>query len=123
MIGPSERPSRPPRENRKALRRDPARFDRDLYRHEYASLVLFYAAKIAAVYLFAAKHEVSAIVAAIRSEESTALKALRERQALEFARRRTQFNVSCNMNARQSYVMPLRRKLGRRRGIRTPLPG
>jgi hypothetical protein len=82
MIGPSERPSRLPRENRSAPHSKPA----PSHRQERAALLSFYAAKLAAIYLYARKDQITAMVAALRSEERAALRALRERQAITFER-------------------------------------
>lgn len=83
MTGRLERPSQPPRENRKAA-------NPPLRSASPAVLRSLYAAKIAAALLYAARHEVAAIIAALRSEERAALAALRTRRiaALRPSRRR-----------------------------------
>jgi hypothetical protein len=83
MTGPSERPSRPPREKRTASPREATDRAPGTYRQERAALVMLYAAKITAARLYAPKHELAAIVAAIRAEEKAALGALKERREFE----------------------------------------
>jgi hypothetical protein len=80
MIGPSERPSRPPHEKRKAARsREAPQPESEFGRARLAIRSLF-AAKIAAAYLFAAKGEVAALVAALRAEEAASVAALHKKR-------------------------------------------
>jgi len=88
MTGLPERPSRQPRENRKAAPRESFSREPSIYGSERAALALFYAAKIAAAQLYAPKHLVAAIIAAIRAEERAAASALRERHRFEAERKR-----------------------------------
>ena len=80
MTGWSERPSRPPRENRKADQAGREGRDALTFGQERTAILLLYAAKIAAAQLHASKHELAAILAALRAEERAALRALREMQ-------------------------------------------
>jgi hypothetical protein len=86
MTGLSERPSRPPREKRKAAEADNS--PRSTYRQERDAILMLYAAKIAAARLFAPKHELDAILAALRAEQRAALSALREREQVKAEARR-----------------------------------
>lgn len=86
MTGPSERPSRQPREKRKAAETDNS--PRSTYRQERDAILMLYAAKIAAARLFAPKHELDAILAALRAEQRAALCALREREQVKAQARR-----------------------------------
>lgn len=88
MIGLSERPSRPPRENRKASPSKRRTRDPSSYRAEYGSIRLLYAAKIAAARLYASRDELDAILAALRYEERAALSALRAREQIKIQQRR-----------------------------------
>src|SRR6202011_5231997 len=62
ITGPSERPSRQPRENRKAKQAQTTDRGNSTYRQERAGLVMLYAAKIAAARLYAPEHELDAIL-------------------------------------------------------------
>jgi hypothetical protein len=86
MTGPSERPSRQPREKRKAAETDNS--PRGTYQQERGAILMLYAAKIAAARLFAPKHELDAILAALRAEQRSALSALREREQVKAEARR-----------------------------------
>jgi hypothetical protein len=88
MTGQSERPSRLPREKRKASQTSKTDRAPSSYRQERAALVMLYASKIAAARLYAPKHELDAIIAAIRAEEKAALAALREREQIRINRQR-----------------------------------
>jgi hypothetical protein len=88
MTGWSERPSRPPREKRKASQGQTTDRAPSTYRQERAALVMLYAAKIAAARLYAPEHELAAIIAAIRAEEKAALAALREHEQIRIKRQR-----------------------------------
>ena len=88
MTGLSERPSRPPRENRIAEARPRADHGRSTHGAERAALLWLYAAKIAAAQLFASKDQLAAIIEALRAEERAALSALRERHQSEAERKR-----------------------------------
>jgi hypothetical protein len=92
-------------------------------RAEYAALLTFYAAKIAAVYLCAAKHEVNAMVAAIRLEERAALRALRARQAVQFLQGKGKRRAWDNRLASYEAKLPEALKPQRRgRAYRRKLP-
>jgi hypothetical protein len=80
MTGQSERPSRLPREKRKATARPKAESARSTHREERATILLNFASKIAAAELYASKDALDAILAALRAEEQAALGALRERE-------------------------------------------
>jgi hypothetical protein len=78
MIGPSGKPNRPPRENRKAASSQGE--SSDAFGRERLALRTLFAAKIAAAYLYASKHDVAAIVASLRAEERAMVAALRRRK-------------------------------------------
>jgi hypothetical protein len=104
MTGRSERPSRPPRENRKASQGQTTDRAPSTYRQERSALVMLYAAKIAAARLYARKEDIDAIVAALRAEEKAALRALKERREFAVqAKRRNKFawNIAKALVARR----------------------
>lgn len=70
MTGLPDRPSRQPHEDRKANQAG-----------EYAGIRSLYAARIAAAWLFAPRHELMAVIVALRNEESAALAALKDRRS------------------------------------------
>jgi hypothetical protein len=88
MTGRSERPSRPPREKRKAKSKPRREFARSTYRQEHAVILLHFASKMAAAELYASKTELHAILAALRAEQRAALIALREREQIRISRQR-----------------------------------
>jgi hypothetical protein len=79
MIGPSGKPNRPPTETTKARNTRSGESDHTFGRERLALRALF-AARIAAAYLYASKHEVAAIVAALRAEERAMVAALRRQR-------------------------------------------
>jgi hypothetical protein len=92
MTGLSERPSRPPREKRKADQARRAGRDGFTFSQERTTILLLYAAKIAAAQLYAPKNELAAILAALRAEQQAALRASREvEQAKAKTRRQDRF--------------------------------
>jgi hypothetical protein len=94
---------------------------RSAYRQEFAALRSLYAAKIAAVYLYATKHEVNAMVAAVRSEERAALNALRERQAKEFSHHHSRRVAARKLRPQRPAGFRLR--LRRQPKLPKPFPG
>ena|ERR1700722_17609837 len=82
MIGPSERPSRLPREKRKALESKEPKDNGVQVGRERSALRSLFAAKIAAAYLYAPKHDVAALIASLRAEEAAAVNALRRQRTV-----------------------------------------
>jgi hypothetical protein len=80
MTGLSERPSRQPREKRKAS-------NATEHAGEHSSIRMLYAAKIAAAWLYLRKEEREAAIAALLSERHAALQAVRRESGGSASRR------------------------------------